>query len=275
MSTRPATPRAQAASGSRCLLEGKALWLLPLLRPSNPRLKGTLTAEAVDSGQSAPGIRAPSSQQYHQSVFLPPLEAATASTEKEPRNPTPALVGLAQRAALGSPLRHPFRGKSGEEVAFQNRRTVHLRERVGSCSSLLWTTPLHLSWGQAAAPEQAGRPYPPPPTVSPSQSPRRPRGSGPSAQAQALSQPPSASTSSLPWPCPWSGGTPLPLAWALSSPAMAPQQKSSGMPPTAPPVLQQAPPLSGFIPGAPDTPNPTAYHGCCSHKPLPISHQST
>lgn len=65
------------------------------------------------------------------------------------------------------------------------------------------------------------------------------------------------------------------LAWALSSPAMAPQQKSSGMPPTAPPVLQQAPPLSGFLPGAPDTPNPTAYHGCCFHNLLPISHQGT
>ena len=236
------------------------------LQSQSTQNEGTLTAEAVDPGQPAPGIRAPSSHSTSR-VFLPPLEAATASTEKEPRNPTPARVGLTQRAALGSPLCHPFRGKSGERVAFQNQRAVHLGHSP------------NLPGGEA--PERAGRPVPSStrrqPLLVTKEAPRlRPQGSGPSAQAQALSQPPpSASTSSLLWPCPWSAGTPLPLAWALSSPAMAPQQKPSGMPPTAPPALQQAPPLSGFLPGAPDTPNPTAYQGCCLHNPPPISHQGT
>ena len=279
MSTRPPPSGLRRPQVLHACWRGRP-WLLPLPRPSNrrvPRLKEPSPLRLRIQASPPLGLGLPPHSSTSR-VFLPPLEAVTASTEKEPRNPTPALVGLTQRAALGSPLCHPFRGKSGEEAAFQNRRTVHPGEWVGSCSSLLWTTPLHLPRGEAAAPEQAGRPVPSSTRCQPS-APLGHQG-GPEAQApvrrrRLCPSTPSASTSPLLWPCPWSGGTPLPLAWALLSPAMAPQQKSSGMPPTAPPALQQAPPLSGFLPGAPDTPNPTAYHGCCFHNPPPISHQGT
>lgn len=167
MSTRPPPSGLRRPQVLHACWRGRP-WLLPLPRPSNrrvPRLKEPSPLRLRIQASPPLGLGLPPHSSTSR-VFLPPLEAATASTEKEPRNPTPALVGLTQRAALGSPLCHPFRGKSGEEAAFQNRRTVHPGEWVGSCSSLLWTTPLHLPWERPRLLSRLVARYPPPPAVS-------------------------------------------------------------------------------------------------------------
>lgn len=233
------------------------------LQSQSTQNEGTLTAEAVDPGQPAPGIRAPSSHSTSR-VFLPPLEAATASTEKEPRNPTPARVGLTQRAALGSPLCHPFRGKSGERVAFQNRRAVHL----GHSPNL----------PRGEAPERAGRPVPSSTRRQPLLAPRRPRGSGPKAQApvhrrRLCPSPPPAPPPPrscglvlglLVLPCLWPGPCPHPL-WLHS-------RNHLGCRPPHPQPCSKRPLCLAFSQGllTPPTPQPTTGAAFITRPPSPI-----
>lgn len=126
--------------------------------------------------------------------------------------------------------------------------------------------------GKALAPEQAGRPVPSSTQCQPLSVINEALRLRPPVRRRRLSpSPPCASTFSLLWPCPWSGGTLLPLPWALSSPTVAPQQKASGMLPAAPPVLQQAPPLAfswGFL--TPPTPQPYMCAAFLTRAPTPI-----
>lgn len=64
--------RAHLASGSGCLLEGRALWLLPPISPFSPQslLEGELTTEALDQSQFALGIRTPSWPWHQETPFF-------------------------------------------------------------------------------------------------------------------------------------------------------------------------------------------------------------
>lgn len=168
------------------------------------------------------------------------------------------------------PASPSLQGKVWEEVAFQ-RRAVHPGELL--LPAVGHSTPPPL--GKALAPEQAGRPVPSSAQRQPllviNEAPRlrppvRRLSSQPTLRLHLLAP---AALPLVWWhlPCRCPGPCRRPL-WLHS-------RKHLGC---CPPHLQsrsKRPPLSGFLLGVPDTPNPTALHVCCFPNPLPSPHQGT